>query len=112
MAVKEQNFGNLLGELAQSEGIGRPGAAILLDFPQKVLGLRDLAGILARRLPIQILDEIPTALGEQREEFAKRHLLIVGGMASVIDDHVERTALDPGSDRTDLLHLRLIADKG
>jgi hypothetical protein len=56
---------------------------------QQALGERDLGDILARRLPVQILDEIPAAIRQQREELAQRQLLVEGRMTAIVDDHVE-----------------------
>jgi len=90
--------------LTPSGSVESCGAA-LLDLAQQVLGPCNAGGVLAGRLPIDILDEIPTAFGQQWEELAKRHLLIKGRMAAVIDDHVQRARLDPGGDRPDLFRL-------
>ena len=49
---------------------------VLLDFSQQVLCQRNLAGVFARRLPIQIFDEIPSTIRQQRKELAQRQLLV------------------------------------
>src|SRR6185369_15613197 len=98
--------------LADAQGIEGAGLAVQLDLAKQGLGEGDLAGVLARRLPVEILDEIPTPFGEEREELAQGELLVEGGVAAVVDDDLQRARLDLGHHRTKRCEIRLIPDEG
>src|SRR4029077_3295930 len=110
MAVEEEDLVDPVRQLADAQGIDGAGLALELDLLQQGLGEGDLARILARRLPIEILDEIPAPRGQEREELAQGQLLVEGGVAAVVDDDLQRTRLDPGRYGTKRLEVRLIRD--
>src|SRR4029077_5908020 len=112
MAVEEEDLVDPVRQLADAQGIDGAGLALQLDLLQQGLGEGDLAGVLARRLPVEILDEIPPPRGQQREELAQGQLLIKGRMAAVVDDDLQRARLDLGHHRTKRLQIRLISDEG
>src|SRR4029077_13668092 len=84
MAVEEEDLVDPVRQLADAQGIYGAGLALELHVLQQGLGEGDLASILARRLPIEILDEIPAPLGQEGEELAQGQLLMEGRVAAVV----------------------------